>query len=144
MGKHRNRKVNLAEVSYDVGYGKTDPKTRFKNGNTAAKSKKRKRKEKTQEDYYSEIVSVTRPDGAVVKMTRREMAYDKNSILAAKGDHRAFKILLEHENRKAAGEVNPDPLVFNEDLRRELLEDYKKEDAADPREGDADDEPEAG
>lgn len=134
--KKQKKVIDPESLPYEVGKFKPPKSGQFPkgtSGNPSGKSKTPKRKEKTQEDYYSEVVARQLPDGTIVEMTRREMAYDNNSRLAAKGDHKAFKILLEHDRRKEAGETDPDPLIFDEGLRKELIAQLNAENEANAR-----------
>lgn len=128
MGKHRNRNVDPKTASYEVGYGKTDPGTRFSSTNQPDKEAglKKKKKQKDVDYYLDEVVSVPQKDGAVLRMTRREMGHRNLANKFASGDLRAISVCDERERRKGTGEET-DPLIFDEPLRKALLADFEAE-----------------
>lgn len=129
MGKHRNRKANPNQAKYEVGYGKPPRKAQFQKGHTRNATGPRKTATKSIkgiDHFLDEVVSAPQKDGTILKMTRREFGHRNLANKFAAGDLRAFRAVQEHEVRKVAGEES-DPLVFDADLRSELLSAIKDE-----------------
>lgn len=127
MANKRKKAFDPALASYKVGKNKPPIEHQFTNGHQINLGRKRAAKAKTFDDILNEKVEVPRNNGSVVRMTNREVIYRQTIAQARKGSPRHILIALEHDRRKEAGESNLDPLSYDAELRKEVLNDFADE-----------------
>ncbi len=112
---------------YDVGKGKPPKHTRWQKGCASPNPKGRPPKPKPGtrdlEYFLNERVTMAGPNGPET-FTKRELGYLQLSNLVAKCTPWAIKLVGTSE--KNGSEIE-DPLLFNEELTRQIIEDATRE-----------------
>lgn len=135
MGKHKNRRIDPDTAEYEEGYCKPPKATQFKPGHQLNKGSKRGRKEPTLSEIGDELVDVPMKNGTVKRMSKREMINRNLVSHAQKASIPHLRIWMENERRVAAGEKEIDPLIFNPELSKGLLDTLKADLKADWEDG---------
>ena len=132
MGRHR-RNPGKPLGDYDVGYCKTDPKTRFPHQKvTRERNKALKKETKTLVEHFEEIldstVEVRGKDGTVRRLTRRRALAMTYADMALRGDRQVFLAivkLLEHAPRRSPPDA-PDTRFETDADDEAMIEAYLK------------------
>lgn len=119
-------------ADYEVGKWKPPEKYRFApktSGNPRGRPRKPKVGERGLDYFLSEVLVINMGKGPE-RFTKRELMYAGIANKAVKGDARAVSVVLQseaaNENRKT-GEPPVDPLLFDSELTRELVNDLQQE-----------------
>lgn len=125
----KNGKKGVTVASYQVGKGKPPKDKQWKKGcpspNPKGRPKKLKPGERDLDFFLAEKVAVPTPDGTVI-MTKRELGNATIANNYARGVPWAIKLVMQHDQAAAEGAPD-DPLLFDEEVTRRILDEAQIE-----------------